>query len=346
MDAELLEAAERLGDRAGEFAGKTVVITGAAGFLGQYFCGLFKLLNSSRPANPVRVVALDNFIASTAERPESHPHFQFHTHNVIEPFSFDGKIDFILHAAGIASPRYYRQFPLETMDVAVHGTRRMLELAKSHDARILFFSSSEIYGDPDPAFVPTPETYRGNVATLGPRACYDESKRLGETMCAIYAGLYKTQAKIVRPFNVYGPGMRENDYRVLPNFASSLAAQRTLSVYGDGRQTRTFCYITDALDGFLRVLLYGRAGEPYNIGNAKPEVSMRELVKTMERALGRSVPVQFSDYPAHYPADEPQRRCPDLRKAQSELGFEPQIDLLTGVTRFLNWALANYKGQS
>lgn len=295
---------------------------------------------------PVKLILLDNLITAgeAAKQKISIPHVRFVKHDVIKPFPYKGPVDYILHAAGIASPYYYRAYPLETLEVAISGTKNMLELAEKSKARLLFFSSSEIYGDPDPKHVPTSESYRGNVASLGPRACYDESKRLGETLVYVYHNKYGTRATIVRPFNVYGPGMQETDYRVLPNFASRIKGKRPLRLYGSGRQTRTFCYVTDAIVGFLKVLTRGTPGEAYNIGNPKPEVSMLDLVRKTEKAVGRAVPHQVVEYPDSYPADEPNRRCPDIAKARLQLGYEPRVGLEDGLRRFYRWADSVYTG--
>jgi UDP-glucuronate decarboxylase len=208
----------------------------------------------------------------------------------------------------------------------------------------LFFSSSEIYGDPDPKHVPTPESYRGNVSCLGPRACYDESKRLGETLCLIFHELYGVPTRMVRPFNVYGPGMQETDYRVLPNFGSRIIGKRPLLIYGTGQQTRTFCYVTDAITGFMKALLNGSPGQAYNIGNPVPEISMLELAKALERVVGRGLEVQLIEYPDSYPADEPQRRCPDISKAALQLSYKPVVGLDEGLKRFIDWASTHYTG--
>ena len=229
--------------------------------------------------------------------------------------------------------------------MAITGTRLMLELAEAHDARFAFFSSSEIYGDPDPAHVPTAESYRGHVSCQGPRACYDESKRVGETLCYIFHGKNGTKTNTIRPFNVFGPGMQETDYRVLPNFASRIKAGLPLNVYGTGNQTRTFCYITDAMVGFLRVILKGVPGEAYNIGNPKPEISMVDLVQRIEKVSSRKVTYNVVEYPDSYPADEPNRRCPDIRKARLQLDYEPGVDLDEGLRRFLTWADGVYTGE-
>jgi UDP-glucuronate decarboxylase len=266
-------------------------------------------------------------------------------HDVSKPFPLEEKPDYILHAAGIASPMYYRRFPLETIDVATTGTRSMLELArKSRSLGLVYFSSSEIYGDPDPGHVPTSEDYNGNVSSIGPRACYDESKRLGETFCSVYHKQFGTRVMIVRPFNVYGPGMKEADYRVLPNFANSIKAGKALTVYGTGLQTRTFCFVEDAIVGFLQVLLSGRSGEAYNIGNPSPEISMRGLVDLITKISPRPVKSEFIPYPESYPAGEPMRRCPDIAKAAKDVGFAPGVDLEQGLRAFLDWTDHAYTG--
>ena len=344
VDTDISEIVDFLGDEAHAFSGKTILLTGGGGFLGAYFTAVFARLNESVLPEPCELVMVDNYVVG--KRPaETPPHCRLVTHNVIDPYHHDGQLDFVIHAAGIASPFHYRAYPLETLEVATRGTRHMLELAREHDARMLFFSSSEVYGDPDPAHVPTPESYRGNVSSQGPRACYDESKRLGETLCYIYHTYHGVHANAVRPFNVYGPGMGEADYRVLPNFASRIKAGRAISIYGTGKQTRTFCYVTDAIAGFMRILTRGVPGETYNIGNPKPEISMVGLVERTQEVLGRKVDWSLIEYPDSYPADEPNRRCPDIRKARTQLRYEPHVALDDGLARFYAWADKHYTGE-
>ena len=346
LDTDIREIAEGLGAPAHDLAGKTVLLTGARGFLGRYFTAVFDCLNRTVLKKPVTVIALDNLITAGPEGRQipDIPNVKFIRHDVIQPFSWDGPIDYVVHAAGIASPYYYRVHPLETVEVAVSGTRHMLEMARSKGARFTFFSSSEIYGDPDPAHVPTPESYRGNVACQGPRACYDESKRVGETLCYIFHDSHGVATTVVRPFNVYGPGMQETDYRVLPNFGNRIKAGLPLNVYGSGNQTRTFCYITDAIVGFLLTVLRGAPGNVYNIGNPKPEIAMIGLIGIIEEILGRKLPKNIVEYPDSYPADEPQRRCPDIHKARLQLGYAPKVDLKDGLARFFGWTDENYEG--
>lgn len=338
--------AKRLGETARVLEGKSILLTGANGFLGQYFLEALVHLNKSVFKTPCEIIAADSHITNTTTNDSigALP-YRFLLQDVSKPFPVEEKPDYILHAAGIASPMYYRRFPLETIDVATIGTRNMLELARrSKSQGLVYFSSSEIYGDPDPASVPTPETYNGNVSCTGPRACYDESKRLGETLCTIYHQQFGTRVMMVRPFNVYGPGMKEADYRVLPNFANSIKAGKALTIYGTGLQTRTFCFVEDAILGFLQVLLLGRSGEAYNIGNPSPEISMRGLVDLIKKVSTQPVEAKFIPYPESYPAGEPMRRCPDISKAAKDVGFAPGVDLEHGLRTFLAWTEHAYTG--
>ncbi len=347
MPGDIKVIAAQLGDDAERFAGATVLVSGGHGFFGRYYIGLFRHLNQHVLSKPCKLIVLDNHVTSagsvsgSAERDG----YRFIAHDIIQPLVIKEPLDYIIQMAGIASPYYYRKYPLETLEVATTGTKHLLALARSHELKgFLFFSSSEIYGDPDPKHIPTAESYRGNVSCHGPRACYDESKRLGETLCAIFHEVYGVPAKIVRPFNVYGPGLREADYRVIPNFASRIVGGKPLHVYSTGKQTRTFCYITDAIAGFTKVLLDGTRGQAYNIGNPVPEISMLQLAHTFERVLKRKLDVQLVEYPDSYPPDEPQRRCPDISKAALQLAYKPQVSLEDGLERFMDWAHHHYTG--
>ena len=347
LSSDIDEIVERISGVAKDLSGKTVLLTGGRGFLGRYFVEVFDRLNKDVLDKPMTLIVLDNLITAGKEGAQipKYDHIKFIKHNVIHPFAYEGALDYVIHAAGIASPYYYRVYPIETMEVAINGTRNMLELAKKSSARFSFFSSSEIYGDPDAKHVPMQESYRGNVSCQGPRACYDESKRAGETLCYIYHTQNGTATNTIRPFNVYGPGMQETDYRVLPNFASRIKSGRPLHIYGDGTQTRTFCYVTDALVGFFKVFLKGVPGEAYNIGNPKPEVSMIDLAEALKTISSSKIKYDIIEYPDSYPADEPMRRSPDIRKARVQLGFEPIVGFKEGLSRFLFWTDEVYVGE-
>ena len=345
---------KRLEKELNQFSGTTVLLTGAAGFLGRYFLDVFEFLNDRWLAKPVTVYAFDRNPQTIREGSHIVPVLW----DVTQPFAFSldlvnyaihaanpnaASLDLLIHAAGNASPAAYRSRPMETLDVCYLGTKTMLDLALKHGARFLYFSTSEIYGDPDPAHIPTNEDYNGNVSPWGPRACYDEGKRVGETLCWIYQQKGADTVR-VRPFNVYGPGMGPTDQRVFPNFAAQLAKGQSMRIYGDGNQTRTACYITDAMVGFFLAIIKGKSGEVYNIGNDQPEISIRNLATRIAQVLnlndkryGEIVP-----HPPEYPQGEPDRRCPDISKAKAELGFQPQVDLDEGIRRFFSWALENY----
>lgn len=346
LQSDVEEVVGELGDVADDLAGKTLLLAGGRGFLGRYLSAIFDALNETRFSEPCKIVVIDNLVTAgeagrTAKDTE---HRRFIEHDIGIPLELDEPVDYVVNAAGIPSPTYYRAWPMQTLDVAISGTRNLLELAARNSARFTFFSSSEIYGDPDPTHLPTPETYRGNVATQSGRACYDEGKRVGETLCHVFFNDFGIHTNIIRPFNVYGPGMQEQDYRVLPNFASSIKAGRPLTVYGTGNQTRTFCYVSDALNGFVRTITQGLPGEAYNIGTPEPEISVRELVEHLRAVLGRELEYKVIDYPDTYPGDEPNRRCPNINKAGQHLGYFPKVRLDEGLRRFLSWSEGVYTG--
>jgi UDP-glucuronate decarboxylase len=321
------------------------VITGAAGFLGRYFLGVFAKTNESL-AEPIRLIGIDSYITSNHPDLDASiraiPNLEWIHGDAAIASQLPEKFDYILHAAGIASPQHYRANPLLTIDVTINVTRALLEKAKNDNSRMVFFSSSEIYGDPSPENVPTNEDYRGNVSSRGPRACYDESKRLGETLCWVYQTYFGTHVSVVRPFNVYGPGMMPTDYRVLPNFAASISRGEKLSVYGTGKQTRTFCYITDAITGFLKVLVEAKEPDVFNVGNPSPEINMLDLVSEISKVTGNNLLLELQDYPNTYPGDEPNRRCPDISRLENLVGFFPEVGLKEGLTRFFDWTASNY----
>ena len=339
IEDDVKTIAEGILDLCDELSGKTILIAGGAGFLGNYFIAVFDYLNKHKLSKPCRIISLDNFVTGIRYRIPEGPNFRAVRANIKDTLEVDEHVDYIIHAAGIASPKFYRELKIETIDVATQGTKNLLELAKEKKVKsFLFFSSSEVYGDPDPNFVPTKETYNGNVSCIGPRANYDESKRLGETLCIAYYEVYNIPVKMVRPFNIYGPGMRLDDYRVIPNFTAALLANKPLPVYGSGGHTRTFCYITDGIIGFLRVLLSEHNGQPFNIGNDQQELTMRELAELMVKSYGKGTISQIDGLNDAYSQADPKRRCPDLTKANKLVEYYPKVKLETGVKRFIDWA--------
>lgn len=349
LESDINELQIRLEKSLQKIGGKTLLLTGAAGFLGRYFMEVLLGFNENNPKNRIKVIALDSYISSGKSKFDSEAkkfdEVEWIYGDASLAAQLPNRFDYIIHAAGIASPAHYRANPIKTIEVAVNVTKELLEKAKIDNSRFLFFSSSEIYGDPDPSAIPTKETYRGFVNSRGPRACYDESKRLGETLCWIYQTYFNVHATVARPFNVYGPGMMPKDFRVLPNFATSIAKNESLKVYGSGKQTRTFCYITDAIDGFTKILVESKTPDVFNIGNPTPEISMIDLAKLCVEISGTKSNFEIIKYPDSYPDDEPNRRCPDINKAKSELNFSPNVDLNDGLERFFTWTKQNYTSE-
>ncbi len=348
VEEDLNTVAEAIKEDAKALEGKTVVITGGSGFLGSYIVATIDLLNRKQFSKPCKVISLDIFITGQSSRTNlvkeiDSEHVKFITHDVRFPIEINEPVDYIISAAGVASPVYYKRFPIETIEGTVFGVKNALELARQKKVKgLLYFSSSEIYGDPDPNSIPTPETYKGNVSSIGERSCYDESKRIGETMCIAYHKVHNVPVRMVRPFNVYGPGMKSTDYRVVPTMLSQGLLGKQLTVHDKGNQTRTFCYITDAIAGFFKVLINGKDGEVYNIGNDGEEINMLALAETIAQGVfNGNVQVKLISYPDNYPQDEPRRRCPDLKKAKRELKYEPKVSLKPGLQRACLWLRDN-----
>ena len=301
------------------------VVTGGAGFLGSHLCEALR-------ARGWDVVAIDNLLTGRRENLESlegDAGFEFIEHDVTEYVAVDGPVDAVLHFASPASPRDYREYPIKTLKVGSLGTHNTLGLAKDKGARYLLASTSEIYGDP--AVHPQPESYWGNVNPVGPRGVYDEAKRFAEAMSLAYHRAHGLDVKIVRIFNTMGPRLRSGDGRVVSNFLNQAIDGKPLTVYGDGKQTRSFCYVADEVRGILALLDSGWTG-PMNIGNPD-EFTILELAEQVLEVTDSSSEILFEELPV----DDPTRRRPDISLARRELGWRPEVDLREGLALTYDW---------
>ncbi len=355
VDNDLNHIVQSLNEELLTLSGHRLLITGGGGFLGYYLVLAIVKWNELAGKTESKVIDLvvyDNFMRGLPEwlsALEMQGLVSVKRHDVIDPLPSDmGNVDYIIHAASIASPIYYRKNPIETMDANVDGLRYLLDYFKERSQSgkfvggLLYFSTSEIYGDPDSKNIPTSESYRGNVSCTGPRACYDESKRYGETLCINFSQQYNLPIKIARPFNNYGPGLKITDGRALPDFCRNVLSGEDIIMLSDGSPTRTFCYVADAVIGYLKVLVKGHHGESYNIGTESPEISVKKLA---EMVISKSVDLfgydgklvfkKSSD--KEYLTDNPNRRCPLIAKARNQLGYNPTIDIEEGLKRSLLW---------
>lgn len=361
VSADLNYICEGLADEFSAMSGKRVLITGGAGFLGYYLVqAALKWNDANNMHSPIHLTIYENFIRGVPAwltAISGNPQLSIVRQDITHPLPADmGDFEFIIHSASIASPIFYRKYPIETMDANVGGLRSLLNYSLKQKEKgrpvegFLFYSTSEIYGDPTPESIPTPETYRGNVSCTGPRACYDESKRYGETLCINFAQQYQLPIKIARPFNNYGPGLKITDRRVLPDFARDVLNGRDIVMLSDGSPTRTFCYIADAVIGYYKILIKGKLGEAYNIGVEKNEISMLDLaarVVSLAEELyayqGKVVRQKSSDQ--DYLVDNPNRRCPIISKARNDLGYNPKIDIDNGLRRTMVWYGSNREAE-
>ncbi len=304
---------------------KCAVVSGAAGFVPSHMCD--RLL-----AEGYKVIGLDNFLTG-AERNIEHlrgnQRFEFRFQDVTAPFEIEGGVDFVLHMASPASPKDYLEYPIETLDVGSIGTRRMLELAESKGAKFLVTSTSETYGDP--SVHPQVETYWGNVNPVGPRSCYDESKRFAEALTMAYHRSRGVKTSIARIFNTYGPRMKLNDGRVVPSFVDSALQNKPITIFGDGSQTRSFCYVSDLVDGLYRLLL-SQEVFPVNLGNPR-EMTILEFAKTIEDMTGTKAGMVYHPLPQ----DDPKQRRPDITKARTLLGWNPVVTLEEGMRQTVDY---------
>jgi dTDP-glucose 4,6-dehydratase len=302
-----------------------VLVTGGAGFLGSHLCD--RLLAEGHD-----VIAMDNLITGSTDNIAhlaGNRRFQFIYHNVTEYIYLKGPLDAILHFASPASPIDYLELPIQTLKVGSLGTHNALGLALAKEARFLLASTSEVYGDP--LVHPQNESYWGNVNPIGPRGVYDEAKRFAEAMTMAYHRSHGVDTRIVRIFNTYGPRMRLNDGRVVPNFVSQALRGEPLTVYGEGKQTRSFCYMSDLIEGIYRLLLSDEV-EPVNIGNPT-ELTIHEFATVINELTGNPAGIRFEPLPV----DDPKQRKPDIAKARRVLGWEPQVNLRAGMEETIRW---------
>lgn len=322
--------------------GSTILITGFAGSLGYTLLHFFAEYGDKLELT--KVYGIDSYIfgkPAWIKRIAQNPLFDLRELDVITcELNFASDANLVFHMASLASPVYYRKYPIETIDADVTGLRRLLDTYRAKELKgFLFYSSSEVYGDPDPGQIPTTESYWGNVNTCGPRACYDESKRFGETLCYYYAQEYNMPVTVVRPFNNYGPGMRINDQRVVADFAKAVIDNEDIVIYSDGKPTRTFDYIPDATIGYIKCALHGKF-DIFNIGSDGPEITVKQLAELYQR-IGRKLfgyqgGIVFATHPdKNYLTDNPSRRCPDIAKARKVISYQPQIHIEEGIERYL-----------
>ncbi|MBN1301032.1 MAG: SDR family oxidoreductase [Melioribacteraceae bacterium] len=298
---------------------KTAVVTGGAGFLGSHLCD--KLL-----ANDISVICVDNLLTGSLQNIShlfGNDHFKFIKHDVTNFTHIPGDVDFVLHFASPASPIDYLELPIQTLKVGSLGTHKALGLAKDKNAVFLLASTSEVYGDPE--IHPQPEDYWGNVNPVGPRGVYDEAKRFAEAMTMAYNRFHHVDTRIARIFNTYGPRMRLDDGRALPAFVSQALTGKNITVFGDGTQTRSFCYVDDLIDGIFKLLMSDETN-PINIGNPA-EITIAEFAEEIIRITGSKSRIVFKPLPV----DDPKVRQPDIKKAQELLGWEPRISREEGL---------------
>jgi dTDP-glucose 4,6-dehydratase len=298
-----------------------VVVAGGGGFLGSHLC-------DQLVARGDRVVCVDNYVTGSRRNVEhllGHDRFELVEQDVTEQFDVPGEVDAVMNLASPASPKDYYALPIETLDVGSIGTRNLLELARSHAARFFMASTSEVYGDP--AVHPQREDYWGNVNPIGPRSMYDESKRFSEALTFAYHRTHGLDIRVVRIFNTYGPRMQPDDGRVVSNFITQALRGESLTIYGDGSQTRSFCFVDDEVRGFL-ALLDGDVIGPVNIGNPG-EFTMLELAEVVNELTGNTAGIVYEPLPV----DDPKQRKPDITLASEALGWTPEIDLRAGLQR-------------
>ena len=319
---------------------KNILITGCSGFIGNY---LINTLLNQTIKNNFQIYGLDIMKPKLfSDRKKSNFHFYKKDLFKIKSFNLNKKIDLIIHLAGIPSPSFYKLKPIETFYLNSELCKIFLEFSKRKKSKFVYFSSSEIYGNPDTKNIPTKESYEGRVSSIGDRSCYDESKRAGETYTYIYKHLYNMDCNIIRPFNFYGNGMKQFDKRVIPQFFNTALIKKKIFPFSNGKQTRTYCHIIDAIPQIINVCFYGKK-LVYNIGNSSNELKASDLAKKIKKVINdKSITIKNIPYPSTYPSSEPLRRCPDTSNLKKEFNYKPSINIDLGLKFFYDYAIKNF----
>ena len=338
LNSDINEISNNLKKDLKYFFWKKFLISGANGFLGKYFIKTLLTINNNLKKK-IKITAIDIKFDKCEIYLDKNVKKIKQDINGIKNLNF--KSDYVLHAAGIPSPKHYFNKPIEAIFTSITGTKKLLEYSKKNKSKFIFFSSSEIYGNPDKKNIPTKETYNGNVSSIEDRSCYDEGKRVGETLCYFYKIKEKVDVAIFRPFNVFGPGMPKNDYRVFPRFFNSIKNNTPITIFKSGKQTRTFCYVTDAITAMFLVIIKGNKFV-YNIGNDRPEITMTKLYDIIKKNIKKKIKSKNIEYPKNYPQVEPQRRRPNIDKIKFELQFKNNVTIDNAVRRFYEWSKKYY----
>ena len=329
MKKEIEEIINNLEGISRSIEGKNILVTGGAGFLGSWLC-------EALVEQGANVICLDNLVSglkANISHLMERDNFKFIQHDITQPIFFDEPIDVVMHLASRASPFEFEKYPIQILKANTLGIWVALGIAKKHNARFLYTSTSEVYGKAEE--IPTTEEYRGNVNPVGPRSCYDEAKRCGESYVIAYKMQHGLDVRIARIFNTYGPRMRaEGVYgRVIPRFIEQALSNKPITIFGDGSQTRSFCYVTDQVEGLLKLAFFESAkGEVVNIGDDK-EMTIWELAELIRELTNSSSEIVFEELPK----DDPPRRKPDIRKAKKILNWEPKIELKEGLSKMIKW---------
>ena len=329
MNKEIEEIINNLGELSKSIEDKNILVTGGAGFLGSWIC-------EALIEQQAKVICVDNLVSglqSNISHLMAKDNFKFVQHDITQPIFFDERIDIVMHLASRASPFEFEKYPIQILKANTLGIWVALGIAKKHNARFLYTSTSEIYGCAEE--IPTSEEYSGNVNPIGPRSCYDEAKRCGESYVIAYQMQHDLDTRIARIFNTYGPRMRaEGVYgRVIPRFIEQALSNKPITIFGDGSQTRSFCYVTDQVEGLLKLAFLEEAkGEVINIGSDK-EITILELAELVKKLTKSSSEIEFHPLPK----DDPPRRKPDITKAKEILDWEPKVELKEGLSKMIEW---------